>query len=73
VPGYETLPQLAHYAERVEWMRRGTQPAVDASGETDWGHIDVYRYEGRLHELEGDWGAVRILGDPPSLVPQAAA
>ncbi len=36
------------------------KPAIDATGEIDFGNIDAWWSEGKLTFLEGDWGSVRI-------------
>lgn len=38
------------------------RPAVDASGESDFGNIDAWFQEGHVDHLEGAWGTVRIRG-----------
>jgi len=38
------------------------RPAVDASGEEDFGNIDAWFQEGGVDHLEGEWGTVAIRG-----------
>jgi hypothetical protein len=58
----------------VEWLKRMEgPPAVDASGEVDFGNIDAFRWDASVFELEGDWGAVRVDGEPPSVRDRGAA
>ncbi|MDI9831348.1 hypothetical protein [Streptomyces sp. KAU_LT] len=46
----------------LTWSRQGVvRPAVDASGERDWGGIDELRQLGAVHHLEGDWGAIEVV------------
>lgn len=55
---------------RLRWCLRGRvhwdegpnldQPAIDASGESDFGNIDVWLQSGNRHTLEGEWGCVLI-------------
>ena len=52
----------------IEFERSRCPPAVDATGEIDYGHIDSFQWEGCRFELEGDWGSVRIEGDPPAVI-----
>ena len=53
----------------VKWVQRMEgPPAVDASGEVDYGNIDVFEWDGSSFELQGDWGHVRIEGDAPVVV-----
>ena len=50
---------------RVEWLKRGSKHYTDASGEEDFGNIDVLTVDGNAFVAEGDWGAVRIFGPQP--------
>ena len=50
---------------RVEWLKRGNDHYTDASGEEDFGNIDVLTLDGNAFVAEGDWGAVRIFGEQP--------
>ena len=55
---------------RLRWCLRGEvwwndgphldRPAVDASGERDFGNIDAWFQEGDVDHLEGGWGTVAI-------------
>lgn len=47
------------------WTRQGSRPAVDASGEQDWGGIDALRQLGAVYQLEGDWGAIEVVSQEP--------
>jgi hypothetical protein len=49
----------------IDWRQRGGEPATDASGEADWGHIDTLTVRGDVFELAGDWGRVVLTSDPP--------
>jgi hypothetical protein len=51
----------------VAWESQGAPPATDASGESDYGHIDDLRWEGEVFELEGDWGRMRIVASSVDL------
>jgi len=53
----------------VRWETRSFRPATDASGEIDYGNIDAMQAldDGSCY-LEGNWGAVVIASDPPSIV-----
>ncbi|WP_433159652.1 hypothetical protein [Kribbella sp. CA-247076] len=44
----------------LEWTGQGAPPATDASGETDYGHIDTMTWDSGLYELTGDWGQMKI-------------
>lgn len=46
----------------IELHLSGSRPATDATGEVDFGHVDVFAFsqaEDRW-ELEGDWGYARV-------------
>ena len=56
---------------RLRWCLRGREvwwndgphldrPAVDASGERNFGNIDAWWRESHVDHLEGDWGTVAI-------------
>lgn len=48
------------------WTGRGSiRPAVDASGEQDWGGIDALRQLGAVYQLEGDWGTIEVVSQEP--------
>lgn len=47
--------------EPVEVELSGAPPALDATGETDLGHIDrLEQIDAEAWEAEGDWGLVRL-------------
>lgn len=73
VNSYERVRLIFVSPRDIVWLSRGSSPATDASGEPDWGHIDTYTYDGAVHELSGDWGAVRITGTAPTVTPLASA
>lgn len=49
----------------LTWTGQGTPPAVDASGETDYGGIDTFFWDGTSFHLEGDWGVIDLVSAPP--------
>ncbi|MFI8303888.1 hypothetical protein ACIF80_10590 [Streptomyces sp. NPDC085927] len=52
--------------QELTWTRRSSiRPAVDASGEQDWGGIDALRQLGAVYQLEGDWGAIEVASREP--------
>ena len=53
--------------ESVEWIERKMQPIKDSDGSTDFGNVDFYTFDGRIHNLGGEWGEVKIVSDEPSL------
>lgn len=51
----------------ISWSRRGSVPAVDATGEIDLGNIDaLLNKEGRFR-LFGDWSDVRVRSAAPHI------
>lgn len=44
----------------VRWDGMGLPPAVDATGERDWGHIDVLEWSETTYRVEGDFGALEL-------------
>jgi len=46
---------------RLLWSSSGSHPAVDASGEEDYGHVDSFEWDEVGHVLEGDWGRIEII------------
>jgi len=52
----------------LTWTGQGTPPAVDASGETDYGGIDALFRDGSVFHLEGDWGSIDVVSGPPRVI-----
>ncbi|MHB8060036.1 MAG: hypothetical protein ACYDHO_04305 [Gaiellaceae bacterium] len=46
--------------KRLIWDDQGAPPAIDASGELDYGNIDSFEWEDGRFILEGGWGKVEI-------------
>lgn len=44
----------------LSWTDQGMQPATDANGEMDWGHIDSLTFDGSQYELIGGFGAISL-------------
>jgi hypothetical protein len=44
--------------ERLVWEGQGAPPAIDASGESDFGHIDSFEWEDGRYVINGDWGRI---------------
>jgi hypothetical protein len=44
--------------ERLVWEAQGAPPAIDASGESDFGHIDSFEWEDGRYVINGDWGRI---------------
>jgi hypothetical protein len=59
------FPQVAE----VVWDAVHFDPARDANGDVDFGHIDAFHFEHGRYVLEGDWGRVQISSDVPSIQP----
>jgi hypothetical protein len=47
--------------QRVTWSSQGAQPASDATGDLDYGHIDSFVWDRELFELNGNWGAMEVV------------
>jgi hypothetical protein len=61
VYAYKRLALVFARPRQVTWLRRMSgPPAVDASGEVDYGNIDLFEWENDTYELEGEWGRVRV-------------
>lgn len=45
----------------------GGSPASDASGEIDFGTLDVLQVDDGKYTLSGDFGEVRVVSAPPTL------
>jgi len=45
---------------RLTWSGQGAQPAVDASGERDYGCVDSLEFEGSRYRIEGDFGIIDL-------------
>jgi hypothetical protein len=51
----------------LTWDEQGGRPAVDATGEIDYGHVDAMTWRGRRFELEGEWGTIVVVANVPSV------
>lgn len=52
----------------VTWTGQGdVVPAVDASGEQDFGSVDAFEVSEGQYVLEGDFGRLEVSSDPPVL------
>jgi hypothetical protein len=49
------------------WENQGAPPATDATGESDFGHIDDLEWGEGVFELNGDWGQIRVLAEDVSV------
>jgi hypothetical protein len=58
---------------RVSWLEHHLRPSTDAAGEVDYGNIDVFYKDDDTYHLEGDWGTVEVVSDPPVLVVREGA
>jgi hypothetical protein len=46
--------------ESLQWSGQGAPPARDASGEIDYGHIELFEWKPGCYRLEGDWGFIEV-------------
>jgi hypothetical protein len=54
--------------EALNWTRQlVVKPAVDATGERDFGAIDVFGIEQGVYVLEGDFGRLEIRSSSPAV------
>lgn len=51
----------------LHWEGQGLVPAVDASGEQDYGSIDALIVAPNAFIVEGDFGRMTVAADPPSV------
>ncbi|AZP23510.1 hypothetical protein EJC51_31045 [Streptomyces aquilus] len=56
------------HVRSLTWTDQGTPPAVDASGEADYGGIDALFWDGSAFHLEGDWGSIDVASGPPGII-----
>jgi hypothetical protein len=47
---------------RVTWEASGYKPSYDATGELDFGNLDLFTYSNGVWEVSGDWGVIRVDG-----------
>jgi len=45
---------------RLVWDEQGAPPAIDASGERDFGHIDSFAWQDERYVLMGEWGRIDV-------------
>lgn len=48
----------------VKWINRKEAPFSDASGEEDYGNIDVFELSNDKYVLAGDWGGLEVTSSP---------
>jgi hypothetical protein len=46
--------------DRLPWSGQELQPAKDATGEVDWGHIDQFEWGSEEYQLIGDFGRIAL-------------
>ncbi len=54
-------------ATSVKWIEQSMHPSTDASGEVDYGNIDIMYLEGGEYHVAGEWGELRIVSPPPTI------
>ncbi|MEM7284296.1 MAG: hypothetical protein AAF438_22060 [Pseudomonadota bacterium] len=61
--GRITFPNVVEIFEstQTESMNVGTEGAIDL------GNIDQFEFEGSKFRLQGDWGSLTLISDPPNL------
>lgn len=67
VPGEQYCFRRGHIdfvgVRRLLWTAQGAPPARDASGELDYGNIDLFNLTETGYELEGAWGRMELQAD----------
>jgi hypothetical protein len=51
----------------LRWEGQGSVPAVDATGERDYGSVDALRMTDDAYVVEGDFGRIAVASAPPSV------
>jgi hypothetical protein len=46
--------------ERLAWDEQGSPPAIDGSGERDFGHVDSFEWDDDQYVLSGEWGRIVV-------------
>jgi hypothetical protein len=46
--------------EQLLWDDQGAPPATDASGESDYEHIDSFEWDQTRYAMSGDWGRMEL-------------
>ena len=44
----------------LNWAGQGAPPAVDASEEIDYGHLDLFQWNEGTYRLQGDFGLMEL-------------
>ena len=52
---------------RLEWDSSLTRPATDGSGESDYGSFDTFVVEDGAYRLQGDFGTLLVVSEPPTV------
>jgi hypothetical protein len=63
---YERGQLIFPNVTQFQWIPSALPPAVEASGALDYGNIDIFYVEYGRYHLEGDWGVLDIVSDPPN-------
>ncbi|GAA1768250.1 hypothetical protein GCM10009747_31320 [Agromyces humatus] len=66
--GYWSIPELENVYLEDSWvLSKGAHPAVDATGQPDFGSLDEFGVEGASYRLSGNFGLVAFESDLPTL------
>lgn len=53
----------------LHWTaQRTVRPSTDASGETDYGSLDVLEFDDNAWSMDGDFGQIRLTSEPPQII-----
>jgi len=61
---YKTAKIVFQGLKCVKWINRNEAPFTDASGEEDYGNIDVFELSNDKYVLAGDWGELQVTSSP---------
>ena len=53
--------------QHVHWGMPTTRPAIDATGEADYGGVDSYLFDDHLHHIRGEIGELAIACAPTAV------
>ena len=51
----------------LSWSGQGAPPAVEATGQPDFGSFDQFEVDGARYRLSGDFGLITVDADMPTL------
>jgi hypothetical protein len=64
---YKSAFIIFNRIELLKWSNKNLRGSIDTNGEIDFGNIDSFFFENGHYYLEGDWGDLDIVSEPPTL------